>query len=174
MLQEVLSYCTSCGCEIVGTPTSGVLGLLSIANGRMSGGLKRLEKALTIFYESDRKPLIATYEHILGQIYLNIVTKAAPISFTTAAKNVGFLLKNVPSAGKKAEDHFKKAIEVAKEIGANTILGQVLLDLGLLYKARGKIDKVGECLDEAVRILEQCGSEIFLKQAKEELASHNP
>lgn len=174
MLQEVLSYCTSCGCEILGSPTSGVLGLLSIANGRMSSGLKRLKEALTIFYEIDRKPIIATYEHILGQIYLNIVTKAAPISFTTAAKNVGFLLKNVPSAGKKAEDHFKKAIEVAREIRANTILGQTLLDLGFLYKARGKIDKAGECLNEAVQILEQCGSEIFLKQAKEELASQNP
>ena len=170
-LQEVLSYSQSCGCEILGTPTSGVLGLISIANGQMSEGLKRLKKALIASYENDRKQLIATFEQALGQVYLQIVAKTAPISLPIMAKNVGFLLKNVLSAGKKAEDHFNKAIEVAKEIGANTIVGQALLDLGLLYKARGKSDKAREYLTEAIQILERCELEIYRNQAKDALSS---
>jgi hypothetical protein len=50
----------------------------------------------------------------------------------------GFLLKNIPFADKKAKHHFKKAIELAKEIGAKGILAQSCLALGFLYKKKGK------------------------------------
>jgi len=39
------------------------------------------------------------------------------------AKNIGGLVKNVPLASKKAEEHFYRAIEVAKEIGAKGTMG---------------------------------------------------
>jgi len=77
----------------------------------------------------------------------------------------------VPSAGKKAEDHFNKAIEVAKEIGAKGTLGQAYLDLGLLHKAKGKTDQAREYITKAIQVLDQCETEVFLKQAKEALAS---
>jgi tetratricopeptide (TPR) repeat protein len=173
-LKEVLLYSQDFGCETLGTPTSGVIGLVLIANGQMSDGLKRLKEALMTSYENHRKPLIATFEYSLGQVYLQIVTKTAPISFSIMAKNVGFLLKNVPSAGKKAEDHFKKAIEVAKEIGANTSLGAALLYLGLLYKARGRSDEAGECLTEAIEIFERCELETLVNRAKEALGALVP
>jgi tetratricopeptide (TPR) repeat protein len=86
-------------------------------------------------------------------------------------RNVGFILKNVPSAGKKAEEHFNEAIEVAKEIGAKGIQGQAYLNLGHLHKARGRSEKARDCFMEAVEILEECQSEVFLKQAKEALIS---
>ena len=173
-LQEVLSYTKNLGCEILETPASGILGLILIANGQMNDGLKRLKEALMTSYENHRKPLIATFEYSLGQVYLQIVTKTAPISFSIMARNVGFILKNVPSAGKKAEDHFKKAIEVAKEMGANTILGRALLDLGLLYRARGKSDQAGKCLTEAIQIFERCELETLVNRAKEALGFLGP
>lgn len=173
-LKEVLLYSQDFGCETLGTPTSGVIGLVLIANGQMSDGLKRLKEALMTSHENHRKSLIAIFEHSLGRIYLQIVSKTAPINFSKMAKNVGFLLRNVPSAGKKAEDHFKKAIEVAKEMGANTIVGWALLDLGLLYKARGKSDEAGECLTEAIEISERCELEILINQAKEALGALVP
>jgi len=80
-------------------------------------------------------------------------------------------LKNVPSAGKKAEDHFNKAIEVAKEIGAKGTLGQAYLGLGLLHKAKGRRDQAKEFISEAVDLFEQCEAEVHLKQANEALAS---
>ena len=86
-------------------------------------------------------------------------------------RNIGFLIKNVPSAAKKAEFHFNKAIEVAMEIGAKAILGQVFLDLGLLHKAKKKTDKARKCISKAIEILEACEAIVYLKQAKEALAS---
>ena len=170
-LQEVASYSRDFGCELLGTPTHAFLGLVSIAKGQMGQGLKMIEEALRACHENQRRSWYATIEHALGQVYLQIVDKTAPVSLPMMARNIGFIIRNVPSAGKKAEDHFNKAIEVAKEIGAKGTLGQAYLDLGLLHKAKGKNVQAQEYITKAIQILEQCETEVFLKQAKEALAS---
>ncbi|MBW1803562.1 MAG: tetratricopeptide repeat protein, partial [Deltaproteobacteria bacterium] len=170
-LQKNVSYSQACGCESIGAPASGMLGLISIIKGKMSEGLKQLEGALELFYETNNKLLIIQYERTLAVVYYQVAAKTSPISFSTMAKNMGFILKNVPSAGKKAEEHFNKAIETAREIGAMTFVGIALYELALLYIAIKKNDKAIVCLTEAIEVLEQCGSERGLKLAKETMAS---
>ncbi|MFH1243260.1 MAG: adenylate/guanylate cyclase domain-containing protein [Pseudomonadota bacterium] len=170
-LQEVASYSRDFGCELLGTPTHALLGLVSIAKGQMAQGLKMIEETLRACHENQRRSWYTTIEHALGQVYLQIVDKSAKVSLTTMAKNISFIMKNVPSAGKKAEEHFNRAIEVAKEIGAKGIQGQAYLDLGRLHKAKGKSDQARDCFIAAIEILEECQSEVFLKQAKEALTS---
>ena len=115
--------------------------------------------------------LYAQAEYILGEAYLQIVQRAAPMSFSTVAKNIGFLVKNVPFASKKAEVHFSKAIQIAKEIGAKGTLGQAYLGLGLLHKATKKRDQAADCISQAIQLFEGCGADGPLKQAKDALAS---
>jgi hypothetical protein len=43
--------------------------------------------------------------------------------------------------------------------------------LGLLHKAKGRLEQAKECISEAIQIFEQTEAEGFLKQAKEALAS---
>ena len=88
-------------------------------------------------------------------------------------KNFGFLIKNAPRADRKAEAHFYKAIDQAKEIGDNGLLGQAYFNLGLLHKAKKRVDKAKECLSEATKIFEETEAEGFLIQAKEVLESLN-
>ena len=137
----------------------------------MGQGLKMIEGALRTCHENERKFWSAMIERTLGRVYLQIVDKSTTVSLTTMAKNAGFMLKNVPSAGKKAEEHFNKAIEVAKEIGAKSLQGQAYLDLGRLHKAKGKSNQAQECFTTALKIFEGCQSKVFLKQAKEALTS---
>jgi tetratricopeptide (TPR) repeat protein len=87
------------------------------------------------------------------------------------AKNIGFLIKNVPFASKKAEEHFNRAIAVAKEIGAKGTMGRAYFDLGLLYRMKGKTEQAKNCVSEAIQVFEQCEAERSLKLAKEALAS---
>ena len=87
------------------------------------------------------------------------------------AKNIGFLIKNVPFASRKAEGHFNKAIEVAKEIGAKGLLGQAYVDLGLLHKTKKRTDKARDCISEAIELFKKCEADGFLKQAEDALAS---
>ena len=108
---------------------------------------------------------------MLGRFYLQIVQRAGPMSLSLIAQNIGFLIKNVPFADKKAEGNFNHAIKVAKEIGAKGILGQAFLYLGLLHKRKKKTDKARECISMAVQVFEKCQADVYLKQAKEALAS---
>jgi tetratricopeptide (TPR) repeat protein len=92
-------------------------------------------------------------------------------SFSILARNIGFMVKNVPAAGKKAEYHFKRSIEVAKEVGAKSWIAMSYYDLGLLHKAKKRNNQAKECISKAIEIFEQCEAEVFLQQAKETLAS---
>ena len=87
------------------------------------------------------------------------------------ARNIGFLIKNVPFASKRAETHLKLTIKAAKEMGAIGIMSQAYLDLGLLHKAKGRTGQAREYISQAIDLFEQSEAEVYLKQAKEALAS---
>ena len=83
-----------------------------------------------------------------------------------------FWLKNVPLASKKAVDHFNRAIEVLKEIGAKGPLGMAYLDLGMFYKSKKETDQARACLTEAIRIFEQNGAETGPSNSREKRPWH--
>jgi tetratricopeptide (TPR) repeat protein len=147
------------------------LGLVSMIKGQMSQGLEMLEKGSRMYLDYESQLFYAESESSLGEIYLQIVERAAPMSLSTVAKNIGFLVKNVPFASKKAEEHLNKAIEVSKEIGAKGILGQAYLRLGRLHKATKRRDHALDCISRASQLFEECEAEGPLNQAKEALAS---
>ena len=155
-LEEVVTYSEKLGAEILGTPARLFLGLVSTAKGDMSQGLEMMEEAARAFLENERRGFYARSQCILGRVYLQIVEGAPPVSLPDFAT-------------KKAEDHFNRAIEVAKEIGAKATLGMAQLDLGLLYKARGEKDQARQCISTAIGVFEHCGAETFLRQAKQAL-----
>jgi len=79
--------------------------------------------------------------------------------------------KNAPHADRKAEEYFNKAIQQAKEVGDNGTLGRTYLNLGLLHKAKKRVDKAKECITETIKIFEETEADGFLTQAREALAS---
>jgi tetratricopeptide (TPR) repeat protein len=170
-LEEVIRYSKNFGAEFLGTLSQGALSIVSIAKGNLSQGVRIAEDTLSVFLENDNKYRYVTTECFLGRVYFQIVQGPGPKRLSIIAKNVGFLMKNVPFASKKAEDHFNKAIEVAKEIGAKGVLGQVYLNLGLLHKAKGRTEQAKKCISEAIQLFETSEAEAYLKQAKEAMAS---
>jgi len=141
-----------------------------IAKGHMKQGLRMLEEAQQVLIKNQRKFWYGQSEYVFGKVYSQIATGPTP-AFSVMTKNIGFLAKNVPFAGKKAEEHFAKAIEMAKELGAKGLLGTANLDLGLFHKAKKRNDQAREYISEAIQIFEHCEAEIYLKQAKEALTS---
>ncbi len=168
-IEEVLNYSQQFGTEIIRTPARTLMGLVTIAKGHLSRGLKMLEDAQREHLEKGRRYAFAIEEHVMGKLFMQI-SEGVPFRLSMV-KDIGFLVKNVLFANRKAEDHFNKSIEVAKEIGAKSVLGQAYLDLGLLHKAKGRTDHARECISEAIQILEQCEAETYLRQAKEVLES---
>jgi class 3 adenylate cyclase/tetratricopeptide (TPR) repeat protein len=166
---EVIGYSEDFGCEVLGTPTQMGLAAISVGKGQISQGLKMFESGLRSFMKNKRESCYALFQNTLGQGYLQIVERKGPISLSIMARNIGFLVKDLPLANKRAEDHLNESIRVAREIGANGILGQAYLSLGFLHKANGKRDQARKCLEAAIQVLERCEAEVYLKRAKEAL-----
>jgi class 3 adenylate cyclase/tetratricopeptide (TPR) repeat protein len=170
-LNEFVTYSQQMGCEIMEAHAVGFLAVVSMVEGQMGQGLRMLEQSRQMSLDQE-SPLVYVYvEYLLGKAYLQIVERAAPMSFSTMTKNIGFLVKNVPFAGKKAEEHFSKAIEVAKEIGAKGTLGQAYLGLGLLKKAMKRKNQALDSISQAIKVFEDSGADGPKKQAQEALAS---
>ena len=121
--------------------------------------------------EKDRRACIPIFEYVMGMVYLQIHENAKPIGLQTIIKNLAFIIKNVPFAARKAEEHFKKAIETAKEIGADGIIGKSYLSLGLLYRLKKRNDMARDYFQKSIGVFEEIEAEGFLKQSKKALSS---
>ncbi|MGV7222898.1 MAG: adenylate/guanylate cyclase domain-containing protein [Nitrospinales bacterium] len=170
-LEWVVDFSKEYEFDWAGMPAQLFLGTAKIADGNMNQGLKMIEEAKQSFIKEERKYHIALTEYILGKIYFQIVEGSSSISPLSIAKNIGFLVKNVPFADKKADVHFNRAIEIALEIGAKSVLGTAFLDWGLLHKAKKRKVQAKECISKAIEIFEQCEADLYLKQANEALES---
>jgi class 3 adenylate cyclase/tetratricopeptide (TPR) repeat protein len=159
------------GLEWFDTMVKIFLGVATIAKGSMNTGLNMLEDCVQICIKNERRFFQAYSEYLLGNVYLQIVQGEGDLGLQTVIKNIGFLVKSVPFAAKKAENHLNKAIEVARKIGAEGILGQAHLDLGRLHQAKKRKDRARECLGKAIEHFEICEAETFLTQAKVALES---
>ncbi|MDD2903486.1 MAG: hypothetical protein PHU44_13740, partial [Syntrophales bacterium] len=173
LLEEVLSYSRESGCNYLKSMADLFMGVLLIAKGQMNRGLAMIKEVHAASLKNERVTLLVVTEYILGRIFLQIAQPDKPVNFPTIAKNLGFLVMNVPFAAKKAETHLLKAIKTAERIGARGILGQASLDLGLLKKKRGKTEEARKLIDKAISIFETMEAEVFLKIARESLQAKN-
>ena len=169
--QEVNDYSNGAGTEVLGTYAVISLAVALVTEGHMAQGLNQLTALSQAFWADGRKPLHAFAEHTMGSIYLQIVLREGDLSLSVMIKNIGFLIKNVPFAAKKAEEHFNKALKTAREVGMKGVMGQTYLDLGILHRAKRRNEKARECLTQAIQCFEECESETFLKKAREVAAS---
>ena len=171
IIDKAIISCDTLGIEQLGSILYSLSGIILLDKGYMAKGLKVTEDGIKTFAINNRKGLIPLGELILGKIYLRIIKGKKPISPMMIIKNLGFIIKNVPFAVKKAEVHFNRAIALAKEIGAKGVMGQAHLNLGILYKLKKRNSEAIEHFEKAIPIFEETGAYVFLKQAKEALAS---
>jgi tetratricopeptide (TPR) repeat protein len=110
VFQSSLNFCEKHGLGQLSAVCQAFLAPILIAKGNMKQGTELLEKAQKTFIRNQRKVWYALSENILGEVNSQIATGPKP-SLSIMAKNFSFLIKNAPFAGKKAEEHFNKAIE---------------------------------------------------------------
>ena len=146
------------------------LSSILIAKGQMRQGFKNFEEAQAFLLKNNLKIYYGLSEFILGVVYTQFITGPSP-GFSTLIKNIGSLVKNAPSADRKAEEHYNKAIEILSEIGAKGDIGHAFFGLGRLHKAKKRNEKARECFLEAINLFQECDAHIYLQQARDALAS---
>lgn len=170
-LQEVIAFSESSGSISTGGPAKVALGAVFLATGKMSKGLKLIKDTQSNWLENKCIYRYVTAELGLGNIYLNILQRTNPVGLPLMIKNIGFIVKNIPFSGRKAEKHLKKAVKVSEEIGAWAILGQSYLHLGRLYSFKGRRVEAKKCLVKAASLFKDCKTKNLLNQAEKELAN---
>jgi class 3 adenylate cyclase/tetratricopeptide (TPR) repeat protein len=171
LAKQTQRFCQDAGCGAWGAMAEILLGITYISSGQMSKGLEMVRAVRDSYQKNGRKGQLALPEYLLGKIYLQIVEGNNLPNFLTLARNIGFMVKNVPAADKKAEGHFKRAIEITKEIGSINYMARAYFDLGRLHKAKKRTNQAIQCLSRAIDLFEQCEADVFLQQAKKELDS---
>jgi len=155
----------------LGTPGKLYLGGVWIARGRMSEGMQTLLNARKRSLQTGYKYVYVISEYMLGGIFLQMALGEGDIGYGTILRNIGFLIKHLPFAKTKAENHLKKTIVLADEIGAKNIKGQAMLDLGRLYRHKKRKEEARDFLMQAVEVFEVCGIETYKRQAEKVLGS---
>jgi hypothetical protein len=143
-----------------------------IATGRFSQGLKTIKAMLEVLTDHGRLFTRYLLEVSLAEIYFQIATSARRLGFWATVKNLGFILKEVPFAKRKAKACLTQVIQIGKEVGAKGFVqGHAWLNLGLLHHQNGRQELAKECLGEAQGILAQCNSEMSPQQIQQALAA---
>ena len=170
-IKQIESFNRDRGFDVWGSPASLLYGAICVSKGQMSRGLKIIEAVQESYKKSERKFMLGFSEQLLGNIYLQIAEGAKPASVLTVAKNIGFLLKNVPLATEKAQKHFDKAMKIAEDIGSKNAIAMICLGLGRLHRAKNRNKQAREYISKAIKIFREVEANAFLKQAEEILAS---
>ena len=170
VLQSCINFCEKYGIGQSSVLSQLYLAPILIARGQMQQGKELMAKVRKTLSINQRRVYYALSEYILGEVHSQIAT-GPKLSLSTMVKNISFLVKNVPFATHKAEEHFHKAIELFKEIGMKSFLGQAYLSQGQLYKATKRTDQARQCILEAITLFQECEAEGWLKQANEALDS---
>ena len=152
-------------------PLQMLEGIVLIDAGHFSKGWEVMLKCRKYFKESGRKNWHYNIEHIMGKIFLTIVQGEKSVGLLSMVKNANFIISKAIFAYRLAEAHFKTAIEIADRAGATGFVGQVYLDLAILYKIKNRHELTVEYLEKAVPIFKEFGAYEHLKQANKILTS---
>lgn len=170
IFESLLDFCEKRGIGMLSVLTQMFISPILIAKGQMKQGLRKLEETQEILLKNHMKVSYAQSEFILGVVYTQFITGSSP-GFLTLVKNIGSIVKNAPFADRKAEEHFNKAIEILREVGAKSLLGRAFFNLGQLHKVKKRNENARECFSEAVHLFRECDAHVYLKQAEEAVAS---
>ena len=171
VLEKVMRFSEMHSIEFLGTPSLAFRGCALAASGSLDKGLKFIGKAMAVWEKTNRRYGIAVGHIMYGQLYLRIVEGEGPKSIAFIIKNIRSIVRLVPGAARKAEEHLSMATKISGEIGARVLLGQAHLGLGCLYRAKKRTEKARESILEAISIFEKIEANGYLKQSEEVLNS---
>ncbi|MBT8374865.1 MAG: AAA family ATPase, partial [Deltaproteobacteria bacterium] len=163
--EEIMRESVDYGFEFLGTAAKLFHGVINISQGNLNKGRKIIEQAAGAFLESGSMYRYATANYTLGKVYARVASGQGDKSLSLLAKNIGFLMKNIPLSNKKAVEYYGKAIEVARKIGAKGTLGVVCLELGILYQLRKKPEMAKTYISESIKLFRECKAKGHLEKA---------
>ncbi len=124
-------------------------GAALVGTGEMARGTRLIAEAADRIARLGQPFAHAYGEWILGEIYLRMVLGEERPPLPIILRNLGFLLRTLPVAARKARRHIEAAVEHARRLDMPSRLAMSLYSLGLLHKAKRRPAEARACLEEA-------------------------
>lgn len=172
ILEEIIPLCQQLGMDYIVTHAQALYGAVLIVNGQFSRGMKMIAAGLRVLTETGRLYSRYLLENNLAEIYFQMATRARPLGVRSVVKNLGFILREVPFAKRRARAYLDQIIQVGKEVGVRGFVqGRALFNLGVLHRLNGRKEQAKECLCEAEQIFGECSSETYSQLVRQALAA---
>ena len=126
-----------------------VIGVGTVLRGEMALGVRTIEDAVTRFTALGQEIIRATGDSFLGQVYLQMAIGGEKPPLSVMLRNIGFLLRTLPAAEKKARRCFESAAALHRSFDMPFPLAQNLYSLGLLDKAKKRSVEARTRFEEA-------------------------
>lgn len=139
ILREIIPFCQHLGMYYIVDWAQALYGAVLMAQGLYSRGMNMMTEAVRVFTEKGRFVSLYFIEFALAEIYFQMATRSRPLGIWPIVKNLGFILREVPFARRKAETYLRKIIQVGREIGASGFMqSHAARNLELLHRLNGK------------------------------------
>jgi tetratricopeptide (TPR) repeat protein len=132
--------------------------------GQMAAGVRWIEDWIEHCTELGNDAQSAVGHMILGDIYLQMVLGEKKPPLRMVLRNLGFILRTLPVAARKARSHLEEAIRKARPVDMPGILAHSLLDLGLLCQKKKCLEEARQYLEEASQIAGPLESPLLSKK----------
>jgi class 3 adenylate cyclase/tetratricopeptide (TPR) repeat protein len=118
ILREIIPFCQHLGMHYIVVWAQSLHGVVLMARGQFTRGMKMVTEAARVLTENGRFISLYFLEFALAEIYFQMATRRPRLGLAAIFKNLGFILKEVPFARRKAEAYLRRIIQVGQEIGA--------------------------------------------------------
>jgi len=154
-------------------PLAGIdlpYGAARVLAGQMADGVDFIEETNRRFAAWGNETVPVIGHMILGEIYLQMALGKDKPPLSMIMRNLGFVLRTLPVAHRKARRHLEFAVHGAREVDAPGYLARSLLDLGLLCQAKKRAEEARAYLEEARKIAEPLQSPVLNGKIRAALA----
>ncbi|HET6419205.1 MAG TPA: AAA family ATPase [Geobacteraceae bacterium] len=130
------------------------LGAVMVMAGNMGKGVRHIKDAIR-HWASLGNYTQPVYGHLLlGDIYLGIATRTTKTTPVIILKNLWFILRTLPVAGRKARRHFEEVERTARTCNMPGFLAKAIYCQGLLSQAKKKHEEARTLFGEALQVAE--------------------
>ena len=149
---------------------AGVLGVGLLLDGQYGRATRWLDARFEQYRDAGARALHLGFLRLyLGEAYLGIALGEERPSFAGIVRNLGFLVRTIPFARRKARRALVGALDLFRTEDARGAIARAELDLGLLAGAEGDVAQARACLDRALEQAESAEATDIRDRARQAL-----
>ncbi len=171
VLNEIMAFNEQHSYGFVGTIAHGLMGVVMITRGELQKGVDIVKDIITSCAKTESWWRYASLNLLLGKFYLQIAQGGKSRGLSFLIKNLAFIIRTVPFARRLAEKHLTITMKKAKELGANNLLAQALLELGKLHRLKKQDNLAITHITEAIGLFRESGASVYQEQAEKLLSA---